>query len=370
MANKIYRGKIVEKKTIDDLYNRLGVLRTRDSLPIISKPDLTQKKTAASDINSLFSFILDTKNASTFLKNTSLVTFSTIIAGTIMESTNSVSKIEYNIAQLEAACVHNATNRSGYSTTINDPKETTTFSTFFVSNLCQTVFSSHFGSFTSCGSDHSDKTSNFVSNDGTFQSACGSHFSGKCSVDGVNSPVGCGSYFSSNRSSYTPASGNSTNFSPNSTHNFSHFHEARTDLGFTGKKVTVHSTNKKSGGASSSPAVNSTNFSGNSCSSNNSTYFGANGGCSGNTLSFSRHNSSNFSGNNSSNFNRDFADATCNTVFSSRNSTVVNFCNVVNSSNFTNFCSSNCPSNNASNFSVNKSSDKNVVNTSYTVEGI
>jgi hypothetical protein len=133
MANKTvsYKNKVISASVVDDFYARLNALRTLDSVATLTVPTTNDTSITTSQIASLYSAVLSTKNAVSFLKNVSLShSFAGLSAGTTISAPKSVSIIEYNIGQLENACkAFFSTNKSGYKGDSNNGAYFTTHNT-------------------------------------------------------------------------------------------------------------------------------------------------------------------------------------------------------------------------------------------------
>ncbi len=241
-----------------------------------------------------------------------------------------IAQLEKNLSKIEEACIHNATNRSGYSSSISNPSTLSQFASV-------------------CGSDNSARYGSYVVESGCDDYADRSAAdTSDCSYD-----YGDASFCSPDEYSFTAVWNNSANFSPNATFNYDHYHASKTGI-CTSDEVTVHTSNNKSGGG---------------CSSDSNYECGFNYG---NTFPCSSDCPGNYSTNNRSNFRWDFGSdmSAFTTYFSGKTVTIGLVCFTVNSTNFTANYGSNCPSNNASNFTARNNSNYTTFNSSYTIEGI
>lgn len=119
--NVTYKDSIISASLIDDFYNRLNTLRIENGVTPLTIVNSYDKEISPSDIAAVYSAVLSTKDAVSFLKNITLKTnFSDIAAGDIVVAPNSASIIEQNIGQLETACkAYFNTNKSGYNGDVN-----------------------------------------------------------------------------------------------------------------------------------------------------------------------------------------------------------------------------------------------------------
>ena len=153
MADKTitYKNKIVSASLIYDFYNRLNILRAQDGLSSLTIPSVKDDTTLTSQMASLYSAVLSTKNAVSFLKNVELsYSFSGISSGDIMFGPDSVSIVEHNIGQMENACkAFFSTNKSGYN---GDANFTANHATNFGTN--QNVFTNATHNVPFCASNN------------------------------------------------------------------------------------------------------------------------------------------------------------------------------------------------------------------------
>lgn len=123
MADKTvtYKNKNISASLIDDFYNRLNNLRVQGGVSTLTVPSVQDETTSVNQMTSLYSAILSTKNAISFLKNIDLsYSFAGVSAGDIMLGPDSVSIIEHNIGQMESVCkAFFSTNKSGYNGDVN-----------------------------------------------------------------------------------------------------------------------------------------------------------------------------------------------------------------------------------------------------------
>lgn len=198
MADKTvtYQNKIISATVVDDFYARLNALRAQGGVEALIIPNVKNDVAFATQVSNIYSAILNTKNAVSFLKNVNLTVSFAGVAGDIITAPNSVSILEYNIGELENACKnHFSANKEGYSgdanySTNNVPVFTTnttvaTKSANFVPN-CGAHFLPNWGSNGSwffAGHNSSDSS----------RSSWKPHCSGLCHFTNSNFSRWCGS---------------------------------------------------------------------------------------------------------------------------------------------------------------------------------
>lgn len=411
MARIVYTGQPIQASTINDYYNRLDAIRTWNGRysAISNRGSVGSgvRITSAQIMNEIFKNVVDTKNTVSFVSGVSILTPIGVSQGTSAIGKQSMAQIEKSIGMMEQACrEHFSGNRGGFNS----------------SNY------SIFGSFSSNRSGHNgvnrtsnDTSFNVIGNNSNRSGYNGGHRSGyfasnKSSNNGsnrsgynntfrngyhqaFNSGFFNAKWGNNNGSNFSSFGSNKSNFSNVHNGNHSGFRTGKyhhhysywvfnwasngsKDVQLSGSAVKRgnfqgHNGSKYSGNGKNSsnrttvnnakrssfqqggyPANNGSNFTGHTtgCSGNNSTNFSSVGTqCVGD-------NASNYSGNTTG--YTGFFTSNCPSNFSTNDSSV-NTC----PSNFSGVNSSNFNSVDTGNFS---NVDKRcfVVHSSYTVEGV
>lgn len=191
-----YKGNPVQGSTIADFYQRLNVLRGLGNLGNLTVFNPAGQNIKPSDISSVQTNIINTKNALSFLSSVNISSFTptTPTSGTLISAGTNVAKIEKEIGTLESACF---TFKNGNrSTFFGNNATANTYCSTFCQTIHSTVRASVHNSF--CSAVNTTHKSGFCSTvNSSFFSSVTSHSAKHITFNGTHH----GTFHSSVRSS-------------------------------------------------------------------------------------------------------------------------------------------------------------------------